>query len=423
MARRTRASGAGHRSGTKTSNARKRDGSERSNLGRKQRVLSHVAPSFTSSIANAAVIKSEGLFFLMSSEGGVPVSGGHGLGLYYHDCRYLDGYELEVNGGEPRVLACTASEGDAAVLELTNPDTSGKKNRGTLSEVLGIRWERKLDGGRLTLTDRISLRNFSETAAKLSLSLSFCSKFEDIFVVRGMLPVRARHRLRREHTRDSIVYSHRGLDEVTRSTSICFSPRPSATTVTNASWKFTLAPHETMQVEVAISVAEDPVVGEPDHIASRSGKVSVNPQRRGSENSKRHASRTHVTADNPNLDRLLDRSLADLQMLRTNIGGAEFFAAGVPWFVTLFGRDSIVTALQTLAFDSGIAEQTLRVLARYQGREVDTWREEQPGKVLHELRVDELTRANLLPYSPYYGTIDATPLFLILFARHAAWTG
>lgn len=423
MPRQKRSEGAKRRSGRKSSNTHEREGSQRSNLGRKQRVLSHVAPSFTSSIASAAVIKSEGMFFLMSNDGGVPVSGGHGLGLYYHDCRYLDGYELELNEGEPRVLACTASEGDSAVLELTNPDATGKKTRGAGSEVLGIRWERKLDGAHLTLTDRISLRNFSQNAAKLSLSLSFCSKFEDIFVVRGMLPVRARHRLRREHSRDSIAYSHRGLDEVTRSTSIDFSPRPRAITATSASWKFSLAPHETMQLTVTISIAEDPVVGEPAHIADRAGKESDNSKRRDSEHAKRRVSRTHVSADNPNLDRLLDRSLDDLQMLRTNIGGAEFFAAGVPWFVTLFGRDSIVTALQTLAFDSGIAEQTLRVLARYQGREVDTWREEQPGKVLHELRVDELTRANLLPYSPYYGTIDATPLFLVLFARHAAWTG
>jgi glycogen debranching enzyme len=83
----------------------------------------------------------------------------------------------------------------------------------------------------------------------------------------------------------------------------------------------------------------------------------------------------------------------------------------------------VITALQSLAFDPGIAEQTLRVLAKYQGTQVDSWREEQPGKVLHELRVGELTRAGIVPYSPYYGTIDATPLFLVLLGRHAAWTG
>jgi glycogen debranching enzyme len=423
MRRKKRADGAAPAPTKRSANAPKKE-SEKTKLARKQRVLSHVAPSFTASIADATVIKREGLFFLTSPDGRVPVRGVHGLGLYYHDCRYLDGYELQVNGGRPRVLAGTAPEGDHAVLELTNPDTSGKKSAGVGSEVLGIRWDRKLDGARLTLTDTITLRNYSQRDAKVSLDLSFRSRFEDIFVVRGMLPVKAKHRFRQEVSKDSIVYSHRGIDEATRKTSIRMSPRPKSISGNGAGWTFTIEPRETAEVSVTISVSEDPDASEPAHIASRAEKKTAPTSlSRVGQASRPSSSQTHVSGDDPNLGRLLQKSLSDLQTLRTNIGGAEFFAAGVPWFVTLFGRDSIVTALQTLAFDSSIAEQTLRVLARYQGKQVDAWREEQPGKVLHELRVDELTRANLLPYSPYYGTIDATPLFLILVARHAAWTG
>ena len=422
MPRKKRADDAAHGSAKRPANAPRKE-SEKTKQARKQRVLSHVAPSFTSSIADATVIKCEGLFFLMSPDGSVPVRGVHGLGLYYHDCRYLDGYQLQLNGGTPRVLAGTAPEGDRAVLELTNPDTSGKKTAGAGSEVLGVRWDRKLDGSRLTLTDKISLRNYSQRVAKISLDLSFRSRFEDIFVVRGMLPVKAKHRFNRQIAKDSITFSHRGLDETMRQTSIRFSPRPKSNSEAKASWNLTIAPHETARLTVTISVSENPDANEPAHIASRSDKTAPTSLAHLSKSSKPGLERTQLSADNPNLGRLLDKSLSDLQTLRTNIGGAEFFAAGVPWFVTLFGRDSIVTALQTLAFDNSIAEQTLRVLARYQGTQVDAWREEQPGKVLHELRVDELTRANLLPYSPYYGTIDATPLFLILVARHAAWTG
>jgi glycogen debranching enzyme len=422
MPRIKRANGAAHGSTKGPAKAPKKE-SEKTKLARKQRVLSHVAPSFTASIADATVIKCEGLFFLMSPDGNVPVRGVHGLGLYYHDCRYLDGYALQVNGGTPRVLAATAPKGDRAVLELTNPDTSGKKSAGAGSEVLGIRWERTLDGSRLTLTDTLSVRNFSQRAAKISVDLSFRSRFEDIFVVRGMLPVKAKHRFRQEVSKDTIVYSHRGLDDAMRSTSIRFSPRPKSISETKACWNFTIAPHEAAELTVTISVTEDPDASEPPHIASRSGKLTRTSLSHMSDVGTQKPNRTHISGDDPNLGRLLQQSLSDLQTLRTNIGGAEFFAAGVPWFVTLFGRDSVVTSLQTLAFDSSIAEQTLRVLARYQGKHVDMWREEQPGKVLHELRVDELTRANLLPYSPYYGTIDATPLFLILVAQHAAWTG
>lgn len=123
------------------------------------------------------------------------------------------------------------------------------------------------------------------------------------------------------------------------------------------------------------------------------------------------------------LNQIMNRSLRDLRALRSRLDNQEYFAAGVPWFVTLFGRDSLLTALQTLAYEPGIAAQTLRLLAHYQGQKVDDWRDEQPGKILHELRIGEMARTGQIPHSPYYGTVDATPLFLVLIARHAAWTG
>jgi len=120
----------------------------------------------------------------------------------------------------------------------------------------------------------------------------------------------------------------------------------------------------------------------------------------------------------------MDRSLSDLRTLRCTLdGGASYFAAGVPWFVALFGRDSIITALQTLAYDPGIAEHTIRLLAKYQGKELNPWREEEPGKILHELRVGEMAHLGEIPHTPYYGTVDATPLWLLLVGKHAAWSG
>jgi glycogen debranching enzyme len=132
---------------------------------------------------------------------------------------------------------------------------------------------------------------------------------------------------------------------------------------------------------------------------------------------------TRIHTDSLLLNRLLERSFDDLRVLHSTIRGEEFFAAGVPWFSTLFGRDSLITALQALAYNPHMAEQTLRLLASYQSQQVDEWRDAQPGKILHELRVGEMARLGEIPHTPYYGTIDATPLFLILLGRHAAWTG
>ncbi len=132
---------------------------------------------------------------------------------------------------------------------------------------------------------------------------------------------------------------------------------------------------------------------------------------------------TEVRSDSLLLDRVLERSLRDLRVLRSRLQGHTFFAAGVPWYVTLFGRDSLISSLQMLAYEPEVAAETLRLLAVYQGTKVDDWRDEEPGKIMHELRVGEMARTNEIPQTPYYGSIDATPLFLILISRHAAWTG
>jgi glycogen debranching enzyme len=135
------------------------------------------------------------------------------------------------------------------------------------------------------------------------------------------------------------------------------------------------------------------------------------------------AGRTRVQADDELFNRVLDRSLLDLRMLRSQLDGQAYCAAGIPWFATLFGRDSLITAIEMLAFDPSLAEQTLRVLARRLGRRVDPVHEEEPGKVLHELRSGEVAATGVTPLARYYGTVDATPLFLCLLVEHADWTG
>jgi glycogen debranching enzyme len=130
-----------------------------------------------------------------------------------------------------------------------------------------------------------------------------------------------------------------------------------------------------------------------------------------------------VDSDSLALNQTLTRSFADLQLLRSTIRDRDFIAAGIPWFATLFGRDSLIASLQLLPYNSRTAAETLRLLATLQGTRVDDWRDEAPGKILHELRVGEMARSGEIPHSPYYGTVDATPLFLILLAEYCRWTG
>jgi glycogen debranching enzyme len=135
------------------------------------------------------------------------------------------------------------------------------------------------------------------------------------------------------------------------------------------------------------------------------------------------ADHAEIEVDEELVDRVLRRSLLDLRLLTSEYDGHRYYAAGVPWYATLFGRDSIIAAMQAIPFDRAMAEETLRLHAALLGTRVDDEHDEEPGKVIHELREDELARAGRSPWARYYGTVDATPLFLCLLREHAAWTG
>jgi glycogen debranching enzyme len=132
---------------------------------------------------------------------------------------------------------------------------------------------------------------------------------------------------------------------------------------------------------------------------------------------------TRIVTDNELFNELLDRSLRDLRALYTKVNGGGVLAAGIPWYVTIFGRDSLIAAHQFLTVNTRPAREALEVLAARQGTEVNDWRDEQPGKILHEVRDGELARAGILPHSPYYGSVDSTPWFIIVYAQHLRWTG
>jgi glycogen debranching enzyme len=390
---------------------------------RKQRVLTKRTPSIVRSIAHAIVIKDEDLFFLARPDGSVPLGDHHGYGLYYHDCRFLNGYEIKIGGTRPDPLAATAAGGFTAIFQLTNPDITMPSGALLPKEHLGITWERTIASDQLALYDLLTLESYGLEPVELSLTMAFQAAFEDIFTIRGLLPA-SPGKLRSPVWRDdtlSLVYD--GADGRYRSVSISFSPRPASADSTTAHFRATLGPDARVQILVALHLAESP------DLRDVQPKQREQPDIKGVQAYVQESSstwldyQTEISSDSPLLNRIMDRSLADLRVLRGSIKQHEFFSAGVPWFATLFGRDSLISALQTLAYAPDMAAHTLRLLASYQATQVDEWRDAQPGKILHELRVGELARLNEIPQGRYYGTIDATLLFLILIGRHASWTG
>jgi glycogen debranching enzyme len=387
------------------------------------RVLHKKKPPQVQSLAEAVVIKEEGLFLVSERDGHVPFEGAHGFGLYYHDCRFLNGYELRLDGRPANALTADAWQGAAAELELTNPGFQTAGGRAVQKEDVGIHWERVLDAGHLALHDCLTFRNYSQEEVTFPVRLAFRAAFEDLFVVRGMSGKGLGKLLPTEWKDGALCFLYEGSDGVFRSLQIHFDPAPATAEGTTAHFHLTLPARDSRAVNVTLVLRESvrrqdvqprpPPPTDPKAVRDELDRSS----------DRWVASRTGVRSDSRLLEWIIDRSLRDLRMLRTHLQDHEFFAAGIPWYVALFGRDSIISAYQTLAYEPDVAAETLRLLARYQGTTVDAYRAEQPGKILHELRVGELTHKGAIPQTPYYGSIDSTPLFLILLGRHAAWTG
>ncbi len=390
---------------------------------RKQQVLTQGRSSITRSIADAVTIKDTNVFFLTCPDGNIPVAESHGYGLYYHDCRFLNGYELRVADTKLNPLVSTGASGSTAIFELTNPELMIREGEHIPSEQIGVTWRRSLDGQELELMESIRLHNYGSKTVRFPLSLSFQAGFEDVFNIRGLLSEQPGEVQPPSWKDGRLVFLYEGADERFRGLSIQFQTSPDQRKHGAVEYDITVEPRASVEITLRLVLAESEDRDKLDAALARPI------QRRSSEvaNQRQQAAPfgipTSYVSDSLLLNNTIQNSLHDLQMLITTIDGSAFFAAGIPWFTTLFGRDSLITSFQMLAFQPETAAETLRLLARLQAQQKDDWRDAQPGKILHELRIGELARLGEIPHSPYYGTVDATPLFLILLAQHAQWTG
>jgi glycogen debranching enzyme len=355
-------------------------------------------------LTDAIVLKEGGAFLVSLRDGTVPLRGEHPLGLYLDDCRYLSGHELRVAGVAPRLLIASAASGSAGVHELTNPDLELPDGQLLPLQSLQVRLERRLvEHGRLR--ERIHIHLYGREAVDLDVEVAMSADFRPMFAIRGIVELPPAE-VTVEEVEDGLRFAATTSDGVRRMTTVHSDRPPGA--VADGIFRFSLhlEPGESddIRLDYVLQAVGD---GQP----STSGPVAL------------PVAGTRIQADDELFKRVVERSLVDLRMLRSPMDGRAYFAAGVPWFATLFGRDSLITAIEMLGFVPEIGEQTLRVLAERLGQRVDPIHEEEPGKVIHELRFGEVAARDLTPLTRYYGTVDATPLFLCLLAEHADWSG
>ncbi|HEX3156211.1 MAG TPA: glycogen debranching N-terminal domain-containing protein [Candidatus Angelobacter sp.] len=372
-------------------------------------------------IARAVVAKAADVFFLSEPNAEVPAGNQDGFGLYYHDCRYLDGYRIRLAGTAATVLVSAAGKGSITQFELTNEELHVQEGKTIPAQTFGLRLQRVIDGNQLAVHDVITIDNYDVQAHELPLSLEFESRFEDIFEIRGLNPKKTGRENKPEWHDGVLVLSYSGADGVLRRTEIHFDPAPAKTSAKCAEYQLNLRAGQQEQLKISFQLVETrerPPVG-------KRAKSNANEVVHGIDRASHKwlSGYAEVHSNSIHLNRVMQRSLLDLGILKSELDGHHYFSAGLPWYGALFGRDSIISALQTLAYEPGIAENTIRLLAKYQGRKNEGSRDEEPGKILHELRRGELANLNEIPQTPYYGSVDSTPLFLILVGEHANWTG
>jgi len=356
-------------------------------------------------------------FALFNSFGDILPFAGVPDGLFHQDTRFLSLLELRLNGERPLLLSSTVRDDNAVfVVDLTNPDLYVDDDLLLTRDTLHLQRLKFLWQG--TCFERLTIRNFGQTPHSLRLSLQFGADFADLFEVRGQSRPRRGQLTRRLLSSRELALRYQGLDGIVRSTLINFTPVPKQLDESTAVFERLLAPREKTSIllEIACTVGSEPQSRTP-----RSFARSIHAARLALGQSMARAA--GISGTNSQFNRLISRSTADLYMLVTDTAEGPYPSAGIPWFCTAFGRDGVIAALFCLWFDPSIARGVLRYLAATQATQVDPKRDAEPGKILHETRSGEMARLGEVPFAAYYGSVDATPLFVVLAGAYMERTG
>ena len=353
------------------------------------------------------VVKQGDTFAIFDRFGDIVPYGFGQQGLYHGGTRHLSRLDLRLNGVRPLLLSSSVrEENDLFVVDLTNPDIPIGDDVVFPHDILHVFRSKFLWEG--TSYERLRITNHGLDQAALTLSLRVDADFVDIFEVRGTPRSRRGEVFEPAADRDSIVLAYRGLDDVTRRTVVEFAPAPAAIEGGEATFPITLAPQSAQTIYCVVRC--EPSVAAP---ADRVGYDGAFALARGTlaDAARR---RPRIETGNELFNDWVGRSMSDLQMMLSETPHGIYPYAGVPWFSTPFGRDGIITALELLWLDPAVARGVLAYLAATQATTVDRSQDAEPGKILHETRTGEMAALGEIPFGRYYGSVDATPLFIVL---------
>ena len=360
------------------------------------------------------VLKHGSHFLILDAAAQIPDCNTLGYGYYRNDTRHISQWELSLDGVPLSLLSSRVDEGYKGYFLYTNPQTDGLSQQ----KITVLRQVVLSD----LLWERIKLENFQNEDMEFTLKMKFQSDFADMFEVRGlnrsergnrMLPVASPNQ-------QSLFLAYKGVDKVLMETEIQFLDiYPDLIRDGEVYFHVKLPARQTKTIELRISTKWDGV--ESPHA---SDELSFTSARSIADEKCLEWSNQicAISTENDLFDVSVNRSIRDIYILRQPTPKGFGLGAGIPWYCAVFGRDSAITALQMLPFAPNLARECIEILAKYQGQKSNDYTAEKPGRIMHELRLGELARSKQIPHSPYYGTVDATQLWLLLFCEYIHWT-
>lgn len=363
-----------------------------------------------------AVLQHDDTFAIFDYAGDVGAFAVSEQGLYHEGTRYVSRFAVKLNGKRPLILSSRVKEdNELFVADLTNPDIPiGNTGQIIKRDLVHLFRSRFLWNG--TWYERIRMWNYSQAAVLASLSFEFDSDFADIFEVRGTHRAKRGERLATEHSGAETRLGYRGLDNETRWAVIDWGEKPHATATNEVQFAYDLEASAPVSLAIAIRCDRE------QRRAPRRTFEAAQTEWNDALAAERQEYAT-IETSSERFNQWVRRSAADLRMLVAKTKYGPYPYAGVPWFSTPFGRDGVITGLQTLWINPGIARGVLEFLAATQADFVSDAQDAQPGKILHEMRNTEMARLGEVPFGKYYGSVDATPLFVILAGAYTDRTG
>ncbi len=372
------------------------------------------------------VLKHDDTFAVFNHFGDIDGHRQSEFGLFHRDTRFLSQMSMHLSDHQPLLLLRSAIRKDNALLavDLTNPDIDRAGEvaipRGTLhihrAQVL---WD-------TTCYGKLRIHNYGEAPVRFPLGLVFGADFADIFEVRGETRARRGHRHEPHAEADSLVFAYEGLDDQLRRTHVRLSSVPAALSDGTAEYEVSLEPKAAVELEWTVTCemqGEDPSEATGHRGAGVPLRYDAAAEKATQALQSARQAEPQLSTSNEQFDGWLSRSLADLHMLQTETPHGVYPYAGVPWFSTPFGRDGILTAYQCLWLSPGVARGVLQCLAALQAEATNDERDAEPGKILHETRAGEMAALGEVPFDRYYGSVDVTPLFVMLAGAYYQRTG